>query len=153
MSERPCPHCGAPTTDDACAECGAPLTAAAMAAKAAARPGGGATMRDLMSDMPTVTAPLVLTDVVETGDVTVPARDDDTTRAARARDAGAAAYLALQPSEQAVLHAASRIYAAWIAAGKVTDANADEVADRAVRAATRMALVVDRYVQADDEDW
>ena len=106
-----------------------------------------------MLDMPTVTAPLVLTDVVETGDVTVPARDDDTTRAARARDAGAAAYLALQPSEQAVLHAASRIYAAWIAAGKVTDANADEVADRAVRAATRMALVVDRYVQADDEDW
>lgn len=65
----------------------------------------------------------------------------------------ASAYLALQPSETAVLHAASRIFAGFAANGQVTDANEKELSDRAVRLATRMALVIEKYVQSDDEDW
>lgn len=65
----------------------------------------------------------------------------------------ASAYLALQPSETAVLHAASRIFAGFAANGAVTEANEKELSDRAVRLATRMALVIEKYVQSDDEDW
>jgi hypothetical protein len=65
----------------------------------------------------------------------------------------AAAYLSLEPSETAVLHAASRIFAAFISSGTVSQANENEVADRAVQLATRMALVVEKYIQSDREDW
>ena len=65
----------------------------------------------------------------------------------------AAAYLALQESEQAVLHAASRIFAAFVANGSVTDANQLELSDRAVKLATRMAVVIEKYIQSDNEDW
>ncbi len=65
----------------------------------------------------------------------------------------AAAYLVLQPSETAVLHAASRLMAGFIANGQVTTENELEQSDRAVRLATRMALVVEKYVQSDNEDW
>lgn len=65
----------------------------------------------------------------------------------------ASAYLALQPSETAVLHAASRIFAGFVAHGDVTEANEKELSDRAIRLATRMALVIEKYVQSDDEDW
>jgi hypothetical protein len=65
----------------------------------------------------------------------------------------AAAYLSLQPSETAVLHAASRIFAAFIAHGDVTDANQHELSNRAVMLAVRMALVIEKYVQSDNEDW
>lgn len=67
--------------------------------------------------------------------------------------AQAAAYLVLQPSETAVLHAASRLLAGWIAAGEVTADNENDQSDRAVRLATRMALVIEKYVQSDNEDW
>ena len=69
------------------------------------------------------------------------------------RQRNAAAYLALQPSETAVLHAASRIFAGFVANGEVTTENEKELSDRAVRLATRMALVIEKYVQSDDEDW
>lgn len=69
------------------------------------------------------------------------------------RHRAASAYLALQPSETAVLHAASRIFAGFAANGQVTDANEKELSDRAVRLATRMALVIEKYVQSDEEDW
>ena len=65
----------------------------------------------------------------------------------------AAAYLALQPSETAVLHAASRIFAGFIVNGEVNEGNEKELSDRAVRLATRMAIVIEKYVQSDDEDW
>ena len=65
----------------------------------------------------------------------------------------AAAYLSLAPSETAVLHAASRILAGYIAAGGVTAETEDDLADRAVRQAARMALVIEKYVQSDGEDW
>lgn len=64
----------------------------------------------------------------------------------------ASAYLALQPSETAVLHAASRIFAGFIATGAVTAENERELSDRAVRLATRMALVIEKYVQSDSEE-
>jgi hypothetical protein len=65
----------------------------------------------------------------------------------------ASAYLSLEPSETAVLHAASRIFAAFVTTGVVTDANQHELSDRSVKLATRMALVIEKYIQSDDEDW
>lgn len=65
----------------------------------------------------------------------------------------AAAYLVLQPSETAVLHAASRLMQGFIAAGQVTPENEADQSDRAVRLATRMALVIEKYIQSDNEDW
>lgn len=70
-----------------------------------------------------------------------------------ARHRKASAYLSLQPSEQAVLAAASRIFAGFVANGAVTEDNQNELSDRSVRLATRMALVIEKYVQSDDEDW
>lgn len=65
----------------------------------------------------------------------------------------AAAYLKLEESEQAVLQAASRIFAAYIASGAVDEANQHALADRSVQLATRMAVVVEKYIQSDNEDW
>lgn len=65
----------------------------------------------------------------------------------------AAIYLQLQQSEQAVLHAASRILAGFAANGALTSENENELCDRSVRLAARMAVVIERYVQSDDEDW
>ncbi len=65
----------------------------------------------------------------------------------------ASAYLALEPSETAVLHTASRIFSAFVASGVVNDANQHELSDRSVKLATRMALVIEKYIQSDGEDW
>jgi len=70
-----------------------------------------------------------------------------------ARHRTASAYLSLEPSETAVLHAASRIFAGYVAAGVVNEGNEKDVSDRAVRLATRMAIVIERYIQSDTEDW
>jgi len=70
-----------------------------------------------------------------------------------ARNKGAESFLALQASETAVLHAASRIYAAYVAAGKVPDGGEAEMIEKSVRAATKMAVMTDRLVQSDDEEW
>ncbi len=70
-----------------------------------------------------------------------------------ARHRKASAYLSLQPSEQAVLAAASRIFAGFVANGAVTEDNQNDLSDRSVRLATRMALVIEKYVQSDNEDW
>ncbi|MCE9572862.1 MAG: hypothetical protein K8W52_06870 [Deltaproteobacteria bacterium] len=74
------------------------------------------------------------------------------TRDGNARQA-ASAYLKLQPSEQAVLAAASRVFAALITTNQVTEANEPEMVNRAVRAAVRLAMITERVVQSDDEDW
>ncbi len=152
-----CPSCGAQAAGDRCGECGAPLTAAGRAAKQHARLDQAARPKPSPVDEPEA-ATLVELAQAQRGPearpgAVGPGEPAEIERAKKARAAGAAAYLALQPSEQAVLHAASRIYAAWIVAGQVTEANQDDFADRAVRAATRMALVTDRYLQADSEDW
>jgi hypothetical protein len=65
----------------------------------------------------------------------------------------AAAYLQLAESEMAVLHAASRIFAAFVASGAVTEENQHALSDRSVQLATRMAVVVEKYIQSDNEDW
>ena len=82
----------------------------------------------------------------------IPPRAAETPENAQSRQ-GAAAYLVLQPSETAVLHAASRLMAGFIANGQVDAENELEQSDRAVRLATRMALVIEKYVQSDNEDW
>lgn len=63
------------------------------------------------------------------------------------------AFLELQPSETAVFHAASRIYAAHVAAGRVDEGNEGEVMKRCIRVAIRLALLTDKTVQSDDEEW
>ena len=74
-------------------------------------------------------------------------------RSAPARGAAPEAFLQLHPSEQAVVHAASRIFAAHVAAGRVSDDNQAEIEERSVRAAIRIAVLTDRLVQSDDEEW
>ena len=57
----------------------------------------------------------------------------------------------LQQSEAAVLAAASRLFAAHIAAGRVTDDSEASVMEHCIQSAIRMALRVDRLLQSDDE--
>ncbi len=60
-------------------------------------------------------------------------------------------YLKLQESESVVIHAASRIFSAFVSSGQVTPENEDKMLLRAVRAAVRMARMTDRLVQSDEE--
>ena len=57
----------------------------------------------------------------------------------------------LQHSESVVVHAASRIYAAYIAAGKVSENGEDEWMKRAIREAVKIAVATDSAVVSDDE--
>ena len=59
--------------------------------------------------------------------------------------------LKLQHSESVVVHAASRIYAAYIASGKVVENSEDEWIKRSIREAVKMALATDASVISDDE--
>jgi hypothetical protein len=61
------------------------------------------------------------------------------------------AALELQQSESVVVHAASRIFAALIAAGHVNDRSRAEMVGFAVRAALDIALEADRIIASDDE--
>ena len=63
------------------------------------------------------------------------------------------ASLKLEPSETAVLHAASRIYAAYVAAGQVTQENRNDLLAEAIRVAVALAQKVDEAVHSDDESW
>ena len=128
-----CPKCGAIARGDRCSRCGAEITAASTA------------------DMLSVSVPGLALDGEPTPDT--PPRPALNTPVAPQSRQQAAAYLVLQPSETAVLHAASRIMAGFIATGAVTEDNELEQSDRAVRLATRMALVIEKYVQSDNEDW
>ena len=128
-----CPKCGAIARGDRCSRCGAEITAASTA------------------DMLSVSVPGLALDGEPAPDT--PPRPALNTPVAPQSRQQAAAYLVLQPSETAVLHAASRIMAGSIATGAVTEDNELEQSDRAVRLATRMALVIEKYVQSDNEDW
>lgn len=57
----------------------------------------------------------------------------------------------LQPSEQALLGAASRIYAARIAAGLCTAENDKEEMHNAIRKAIQMATTIDTVVRSENE--
>jgi hypothetical protein len=59
--------------------------------------------------------------------------------------------LSLQPSETALFHAASRIYAAYISSGHVTEGNEDDMLNRSITEALRMARRVEEAVQSDSE--
>lgn len=61
------------------------------------------------------------------------------------------ASLRLQPSETAVLHAASRIYAAYISSGQVADGQQVAMMQRAIEEAYYLATAVDDVVLSDDE--
>ena len=59
--------------------------------------------------------------------------------------------LELQPSEQVVVHAASRILAALIRNGRLTEGNHATLVRFAVRTALEIAVEADRIVQSEDE--
>ena len=49
------------------------------------------------------------------------------------------------------MHAASRIYAAYITSGKVAENSEDEWIQRSIREAVKMAVATDSAVVSDDE--
>ncbi|MCA9117967.1 MAG: hypothetical protein KDA79_23005 [Planctomycetaceae bacterium] len=59
--------------------------------------------------------------------------------------------LSLQPSEAVVVHAASRIYAAAIASGRVKEGQEDEWIRRSINDAFRIAHLADEAIQSDNE--
>jgi hypothetical protein len=59
--------------------------------------------------------------------------------------------LTLQPSEQAILAAASRLYAAYVVSGQVAEGQEDGWRARCVREAISIAREVDERIVADDE--
>lgn len=61
------------------------------------------------------------------------------------------AYLKLEPSETAVLHVASRIYAAQIAVHGGDQGKEEELMQRSILQAIKMARVVEALVQSDQE--
>jgi len=60
-------------------------------------------------------------------------------------------YQSLQWSESVIIAAASRIFAAYIAKGRVTDSNEEEMILKAIQTAIRMADKTDAMVKSDDE--
>ena len=61
------------------------------------------------------------------------------------------AALKLEGSEIEVMHAASRIFAAFIAAGQLGDDNQEELIERAVRVAVELSRQADLAIQSDGE--
>ena len=64
---------------------------------------------------------------------------------------GPVAAVDLQHSESQVLAAASRLFAARIAAGQVDEGSEETVMEHCIQTAIRMAMRVDRLLQSDDE--
>ena len=61
------------------------------------------------------------------------------------------AALELQPSEATVVHAASRIFSALVASGRLTAENRADLIRFAVSSAIELALETDRILESDDE--
>lgn len=61
------------------------------------------------------------------------------------------AHLELQPSEAAVVHAASRIFAAFVTAGRLTEHNGAELVRLSVRTAIELARETDQLLDSDEE--
>jgi hypothetical protein len=59
--------------------------------------------------------------------------------------------ITLEPSEQTIVAAASRLYAAYVVSGQVAEGQEDGWRARAVREAVLIAQQVDQSVWADDE--
>lgn len=60
-------------------------------------------------------------------------------------------YFELQPSEAHLLAAASRIFAAHVAAGRVGEADEGAWILRSIQSALRLARTIEEAVQSDDE--
>ena len=60
-------------------------------------------------------------------------------------------YFSLQPSEMAVFKCASQIFAAYISSGKVTEQNRNDYYKIAIRDAIRIAHIVEKSIQSDNE--
>jgi hypothetical protein len=60
-------------------------------------------------------------------------------------------YLNLQPSETAVVHAASRIFAGYLRAGGVGENNENAMIEKAVDTAILMAALAEKKITSDDE--
>jgi hypothetical protein len=60
-------------------------------------------------------------------------------------------YLELQASEAVVVHAASRILASLISAGRLDESNRAELVELALGMAVELALGADRLLESDDE--
>ena len=61
------------------------------------------------------------------------------------------AYITLQQSEAVIIHAASRIYAAYIATSRVPDGEEAQWMERSIREAIQIAEATDAAVISDDE--
>jgi len=61
------------------------------------------------------------------------------------------AALKLEGSEKEVMHAASRIFAAFIAAGHLDETNQDQLIETSVRVAVEVARQTDLAIQSDGE--
>jgi hypothetical protein len=61
------------------------------------------------------------------------------------------AALSLQGSETEVMHAASRIFAAFVAAGRLGEDNQDALVETSVRVAVELARQADLAIQSDGE--
>ena len=57
----------------------------------------------------------------------------------------------LQPSESVVAHVASRIYAAYLISGKVSDGQESKWLKRSIDQAIELCLATDDAVSSDDE--
>ncbi len=60
-------------------------------------------------------------------------------------------YLSLQPSEMAVFRAASEVYAAYVASGKVSEGKENAYMQKAIKEAIQIAYHVENYILSDDE--
>ncbi len=60
-------------------------------------------------------------------------------------------FIRLQPNESKVYHAASRIYASYIAANQLNKENDAEIMLKSVESAIKLAELTDSMVQSDDE--
>lgn len=60
-------------------------------------------------------------------------------------------FLELQPSETAVLHAASRIYAAYVVRGVVAQGAEQQWIQKSIQEAVQLAYWTDQAVQSDNE--
>ena len=57
----------------------------------------------------------------------------------------------LQPSETAIFQAAANIFASYVASGKVTDTNENEMILKAIKTSITICSIVDKNVRSDEE--
>jgi hypothetical protein len=60
-------------------------------------------------------------------------------------------YATLQPSETAIFQAAANIFASYVASGKVTDENENEMILKAIKTSITICSIVDKNVRSDEE--